>query len=377
MTLLSKSHRALCAVTAALIAAACASDDVGTVASGEAGGTVVNAETGDPAAGVLVTPLVGGVENAQGDATVYAVDPNSQPVVTDETGRFVVSYASIPEHAAVQVTSMVPSPGNDAVGRVDWRGAVEVGSASNQIEVVAPRVCAVGDEMCGDPQLPDLVPIVEWGQLPAETADRLRPPENAPPDAGLLPSTTWFVEELGEPGGPVLLRFATVAANVGDGPLDIIAAPIGDDGTALTWQRLWTDEWNFSDVESGSFLNHPTHDHIHFDAFERYRLLDEGGVVVAESEKVSFCLRDSVRIDEATPAFFGQMLASNTECGAQQQVINVGFGDHYHALLDDQWIEITDVPAGRYELEITIDPLNAIIESDESNNTASIEVMIP
>ena len=103
-------------------------------------------------------------------------------------------------------------------------------------------------------------------------------------------------------------------------------------------------------------------------------MLDAEGTVIASSEKVSFCLRDSVLVVPEREGFQAQF--DDGDCEGQQQIINAGFGDHYHALLEDQWIDITGVEAGEYTVEITVDPLDNIIEIDETNNTGTFPVVI-
>ena len=328
--------------------------------------TIRFADSGDAVTGAQVTPLVG---NA---LTLAAPNPNVASTTTTDDGEFEFEVApelnNAPNEIGVQVTVDVPSPTSPAVGRIDYRSDYDPASAQG-LEIPEPTFCE-GLVDCGTPLLPDLQPIIGWNDLDPEVVERLLPSTEGPPAAGLLPEETWFVEET---DGQRLLRFATVAANIGDGPLDIIAAP--DDGdNAPTWQRIWTDEFHFDDVPSGEFIFHDDHDHIHFDAFERYRLLDAEGTVIASSEKVSFCLRDSVLVVPEREGFQAQF--DDGDCEGQQQIINAGFGDHYHALLEDQWIDITGVEAGEYTVEITVDPLDNIIEIDETNNTGTFPVVI-
>ena len=331
------------------------------------------AGSNEPVAGVDVVALVGAADDS-GEVSSFAIDNNVARTETDDEGRFALAYREdldVPEVTGVQVTIEVPSLLSDAVGRFDFRSAIDPEQPGADLEVVEPTPCVAGVD-CGTPQLPDLVPIIGWGDVPADVAERLRPATEGPPTAGLFPAETWFISN---EDGRRLLRFATVAANFGDGPLDVIAAP-GSGESAPTWQRIWTDTWHFEDVASGEFIFHPEHDHIHFDAFERYRLLDASGAVVASSEKVSFCLRDSVRLVSEAPSPTGPMLVDTGDCGMQQQVINAGFGDHYHALLEDQWIDITGIPAGDYVVEIAIDPFDNIVESDETNNIGSFPITV-
>ena len=333
--------------------------------------TVSFADSQDPVANAQVTPLAGN-RASDGVVATLAVDPNNRPVSTNEQGQFEIDYGTIPAVAGVQITIDVPSEVSNAVGKIDWRQVLDDPTALGiELEIPQPTACPQ-DTDCGTPLLPDLSPIIGWDDVDPAVADFLRPGTVGPLSAGLFPAETWFVDQDGERR---LLRFATVAANIGEGPLDIIALP-GEGDSSQTWQRVWTSDWHFQDSLSGEFIFHPEHDHVHFDAFERYTLRDASGAVVAESEKVSFCLRDSVRVVDGLAPAEGLMLVDDGSCEGQQQVINPGFGDHYHALLEDQWIDITGVPSGNYEVEIAVDPLDLILESDESNNVASFAVTI-
>lgn len=364
----------------ALVLASCAatatdaSDGSSAPEDVDSQGLVVFQGTGEAVEGVTVIPLVGSPDFDDSNGS-FAVDPNTEPTETDNNGGFSLSYSVTPQVAGVEVVFDVPALSGDSAGRFGWREVVDPTGNGQRVEIPNPQPCNASAQVCGQPLLPDLTPIISADDLDPSVAERLEIPDQAPPTAGLFPASTWFVEQI---DGRRLLRFATVAANVGDGPLDIIAgSPNSDADTAATIQRIWTDTWTFNDVASGEFVVHPTHDHIHFDAFEQYRLLDDTGAVVASSEKVSFCLRDSVRVSSEAPAPTGVVFAAaNGDCGDQQQVINPGFGDHYHSLLDDQWIDVTNVPLGRYVLEITIDPLDLIVESDETNNTGSFTLVI-
>jgi len=322
-----------------------------------------------PIVGATVTPLIG---NGQGGtATLFAVDPNSPAVVTGDDGGFSIDNSSGSNPEGLEFSFSVPSVEGSAVGQLQWRESYDLDTVAGELEIPQPLPCEVAGD-CADLRRPDLTPVMSLADVPPESGERLAPALAGPVSEGLFPEDTWFVSE---EQGRRLLRFATVAWNAGDGPLDMIAEP-GEGESSRTWQRMWTDSWNFHDRLSGEFIFHPEHDHIHFDSFERYRLLDDRGNVVASSEKVSFCLRDSVRIAQELPSATGSMLVDDGNCTGQQQVINPGFGDHYHALLEDQWIDITGVPAGDYVVEVTVDPADLIVESNEDNNTGTFAVVI-
>ena len=352
----------------AVLVAGCGSSTAAPAATG----TVVQfAGSERPVSGALVSPLIASAVEDD-DALVFAADPNNEPTMTSDGGSFQIDYRVPPIRAGVEITIDVPGPGEIAVGHFDFRTEVDPGADGVVVSIPEPTPCT--DEVdCGTELLPDLTPIVRASDLGPIAAERLAVPDNALRSADLFPDGAWFIDDEADRR---LLRFPTVAANIGQGPLDVIAEGVDDDGVTTTFQRIWTDTWHFRDIRSGEFIFHPTHDHIHFDAFEQYRLIDEAGNVVAEAEKVSFCLRDSVLIAEERPAADGVVFTADEDCGGTQQIINPGFGDHYHSLLDDQWIDISDVPAGNYTVEVSVDPFNVIVEADETNNAASFDVVI-
>lgn len=90
------------------------------------------------------------------------------------------------------------------------------------------------------------------------------------------------------------------------------------------------------------------------------------GRVVARSEKVSFCIRNSLPYNPRLPGF--NPISEYSECEGDVQGIGIGWMDVYGKNLPGQWIDITDVPGGRYWIESVVDPYNRIKESNEKNN---------
>ncbi|MFW2387110.1 MAG: lysyl oxidase family protein [Polyangiales bacterium] len=86
--------------------------------------------------------------------------------------------------------------------------------------------------------------------------------------------------------------------------------------------------------------------------------------VVATTHKRGFCLRDS--FCDTGSATYG--------CGFQG--ISAGCGDTYRRTLGCQFVEITGVPSGDYELQVTVDPFDLFPELDETNNLSSVPVTI-
>ncbi len=183
----------------------------------------------------------------------------------------------------------------------------------------------------------------------------------------------WTLDRSGR--NTVRLRLSTAMTNIGAGPLELRGSTLHDDGTQDVLQRVYANDGSFVDRLAGEFVFHPSHGHIHFEGFAEYNLravLPEGGVgdVVATGGKTSFCLVDLDDYDTplvgapAEPQYHG---CTNTVVG-----ISVGWADVYEEGLPDQWIDVTNVPAGQYWLEAIADPDNHIEELDETNNISRI-----
>ncbi|XP_067370653.1 lysyl oxidase-like 5a isoform X1 [Channa argus] len=112
---------------------------------------------------------------------------------------------------------------------------------------------------------------------------------------------------------------------------------------------------------------HSCHQHYHsMDAFSNYDLLDiSTGQKVAEGHKASFCLEDT----SCDPGIHRRFA-----CTAHTQGLGPGCYDTYHANIDCQWIDITDVPPGNYMLKVTVNPSQLVQESDFSNNEVRCDI---
>jgi hypothetical protein len=200
----------------------------------------------------------------------------------------------------------------------------------------------------------------------------------------LAASELRVVEEEGERR----LRFAGSLANLGPGPMvvrpgargvcpprqisvrQIVYRDTAGDGT---FQRR-RDPARLS-RGAGCMLDHPTHDHWHFDAMARYSLRDAQGEVIAVRRKVSFCLRDNTRVrggDRAVRrAYFG-------ECDRRSdQGISPGWIDIYGPDLDGQYLVLpADTPTTTVCLVVTADPRDQLVETDETDNRSVLPLRI-
>ena len=179
--------------------------------------------------------------------------------------------------------------------------------------------------------------------------------------------------------GKKLLRLSNSSPNIGRGRVELRGGKILEDGNREVYQRIYLSNGKYVSKLAGIFEYHPEHKHIHFQDYAIYRLRemtpDSGvGPIVATSEKVSFCLRNSKVYNRNLPGFNPK--SEYKSCSSEVQGIGVGYADYYGKNLYGQWIDITDVPSGRYWLESEVDPINRLKESNEDNNIARTTVNI-
>lgn len=189
------------------------------------------------------------------------------------------------------------------------------------------------------------------------------------------------------------LRFDNRIWNSGVGPLEVYPVSQDCDGDGdrrndrTAMQRVYTESNATAGfqrggdavsitVAAGCMVFHNKHHHWHIEDFATYRLRSVAtDGVVAESTKVSFCMIDT----------FSQNLTLTgapasryyTQCGTNATYgISIGWGDEYQSTLADQYIVINGVANGDYCLESIADPLNHLLEADDTNNRAGVRINI-
>ena len=152
-------------------------------------------------------------------------------------------------------------------------------------------------------------------------------------------------EGLIAPGTRRLIRFDTQTGNQG--------------GTALVLGNP---------TSNPQFVFANCHAHYHFQNYMAYRLRTPDGQLAAIGLKVGFCILDTFRFDNSAPA--------SPLYNCSNQGIQRGWGDLYSSTLDGQWIDITGLPDGNYIIELEVNPVGIIQESDYSNNITTIPITI-
>jgi hypothetical protein len=128
------------------------------------------------------------------------------------------------------------------------------------------------------------------------------------------------------------------------------------------------------------------HNHWHFEDFDDYWVEKLDGTRVRGAEKHGYCLEDNTTwsgLNGQPGVPSAPVYANATTCGlGLQNALDIieglsrGWGDTYPLSLPDQAIDITGLPDGRYRVGITADALKVAKESDETNNTATMEIQI-
>lgn len=151
---------------------------------------------------------------------------------------------------------------------------------------------------------------------------------------------------VGGSGKRTLMRFDLRTPNIGLGDLEL-GNPTGND----------------------LFQYSQCHDHYHFQSYADYALLDQNGDTAATGHKQAFCLED---VQPNTDPPMG-----NAFYTCDYQGIQAGWSDVYHSGLPCQWVDITDVPAGDYKLRVSVNFAKVIVESDFTNDSVEVDVVVP
>jgi hypothetical protein len=193
--------------------------------------------------------------------------------------------------------------------------------------------------------------------------------------------------EIVEEGDSYRLVFASAVDNVGRGPLLIEGDRPNRDTPGLAVRQLVrrTDgtarvrqvpgEMRYAETE--------THEHWHLLGFAVYELRNAAdGSLVRPSEKTGFCLGDRYEAEAEVEGKPAQAVWTD-ECGRDQpgllsvrQGISPGYGDDYDPGLEGQFVDVTNVPAGRYVLVHRSNPERPLEESDYENNGASVLIQL-
>ncbi len=202
----------------------------------------------------------------------------------------------------------------------------------------------------------------------------------------------------------VRLRFTTAEDNVGAGPLLIYGRRSRSSAEMEVRQGFQSSRGapipaSFDDASRAtttSMYYEPakSHRHWHLMNFARMQLRTPGGETVVADRKNGFCLGDRYRTADAgalpgatrDPASPEGQLAQRLEqnrCGYRDpgatemfEGISVGSGDDYRYEVDFQWLDLTGVASGTYDVVNTVNSDRTLLESSYDNNSSSISISV-
>ena len=175
------------------------------------------------------------------------------------------------------------------------------------------------------------------------------------------------------------LRFSTTMVNVGKGAFILRATRDGEGAP-------WTIEQDVPYSEAGAEIvrlksrlvwggDGHNHWHVKRVAINRLVPLDSKGRPVANGSewpdaKVGFCFYDFSLWLDTGPT---DNVYSHESCGERDDDevgmgLSVGWGDTYPSALPGQFIDVTDVPDGRYRLWVEADATGSFREATRDNN---------
>lgn len=109
------------------------------------------------------------------------------------------------------------------------------------------------------------------------------------------------------------------------------------------------------------------HGHYHMQGFSEYLVRNGDGDVVGTGHKQGFCFEDSFK--------FSGNPSGGYNCNYQG--ITQGWGDWYYKQLPGQWVDVTDLPAGDYMLEVNINVQELPYQFEEGENRYPNSIQVP
>ena len=188
------------------------------------------------------------------------------------------------------------------------------------------------------------------------------------PDLGILPASNLMILTNADTGNRQL-KFTTSIKNDGPGVMEITGHSDATNEMTIVVQNINALDGSDKQVVVGEFVYHPNHEHFHFGNFARYEvwsITPDGALetLLSVTDKVSYCLRDDVQIENA------EITAAQTYvgCNRARQGITPGWIDVYGFELFGQTIDVSNLPDGIYALLNFVDPDNQLWELDVDNN---------
>jgi Lysyl oxidase len=193
-------------------------------------------------------------------------------------------------------------------------------------------------------------------------------------------------------GGPpdhlqARLAFATNVEDLGWGPLVVVGRRSNlRVKTIRAEQYVWRGSGGSVRVARVGRLHYnvnPSHQHWHLQPFEVYELRTLDGQRLVRDHKNGFCLTSDWATDQASLGPIGTRPIGTTHCQRNNrrakrvlEGIEVGYGDIYSPLKEGQYVDVSGVPYGDYDLVNRVNVDRKIREVSYANNDASLRIRL-
>jgi hypothetical protein len=208
-------------------------------------------------------------------------------------------------------------------------------------------------------------------------------------------SNSCYTDETAQFGSQRCLRFDNTIRNTGEGPLVMRFAWSADTvaNHCAMQQEILSSDATVTDRDAGPCVFHAQHAHFHYQNMGIYQLYGVGGdglpgpKPVATSRKVGFCTIDVEYFTFGATPPGGPRAYSFPSCNIpnafssksdgpygpasppEYMGISPGWGDIYTWDLPNQYIDVTAVPDGTYEVVSRSNPDGGILSADRGAET--------
>ena len=208
---------------------------------------------------------------------------------------------------------------------------------------------------------------------------------DAVPDLAVAPLDEFHIEW---GGGRRLLRFSSTMVNVGTGHFEVRGTR-SSDTQPMSIHHVIYPSTERGIAPSRDIVTPATatfsgdgHDHWHIDEMVRFDLWGPTTSGVLRGAKIGFCFLDSDPYDVSLPGASPSAYYAGSWCGhdpnalAIRMGMSIGWGDKYGWGLPNQWVDITGLPSGTYNVRARVDSNGYFLETNEANQCAYVTVAL-
>lgn len=184
--------------------------------------------------------------------------------------------------------------------------------------------------------------------------------------------------------GHWVLGFTSLVDNVGLGPSMIVGvrAPGQPVMAATQHVKLSNGLWRtYANARRLRYTNAPPHHHWHLLKFDIFQLRTLTGTVLMSDRKSGFCLADHWGAAPGIwpgrhPVFLGDCEQYHPEATRVVEGTSLGYTDRYPAFFHGQNVDLSNVPAGDYDLVHRTNPNLYLRELRYENDAASVRIRL-